>query len=266
MSNLYDDAVDIQIDFDGRILRGRYQIWNYPAHRELRVYYKGNSDAATLDDGTDQMQLAMELFQGIVRQHYTPMSRIDPTLPSEIRQAAFGFVNDIEIDRPDDPDYLLSHALVEAFGDQRVGSLAHNRVSWLCLNVLKCVIPAWTASCDHATAEQTFLQLLRHLRDDVVIDNWDDLCQPPIATRNGFPIDDCEACMVEPIAEGVAHGAKYLRDGEPRIAGDVIWNAWCAQDEGAWRHKSLSFEQWVVFVALPAAHDCREVSNASIYA
>ncbi|MCH8044701.1 MAG: hypothetical protein IID44_13385 [Planctomycetes bacterium] len=266
MSNPFDEAVDIQLEFDGRILRGQYQIWNYPTHRELCVYYNGRSDSATLTEDTDNVQLAMQLFQQVVRNNYTRLDRIDADLPTAIREAAFHYVNDIEDDHPDNPDYLLSHTLVESFGDQSVGSLAHRRVSWLCVNVLKCVIPAWSASCDHPTAEHTFDQLVHHLRDGVAIDNWDDLCRPAIATRDGHRIVDCVACMVEPIAEGVANTAKYLRHGEPRIAGDVIWDAWCAQSEGAWRSETVSFQQWVVLVALPAALDFRELEDASIYA
>jgi hypothetical protein len=266
MPTPYDDAVEIQLEFDGRILRGRCQIWNYPARRELRVYYNGHSEAATIGDDTAEKQPAMELFQRIVSRHYTLMSRVAPALPQAIRQAAFRYVNDIEDNLPNDADYLLSHALVEAFGDQPVGSLAHRRVSWPCLNALKCVVPAWAASCDDPTAERTFVQLVRHLRDGVAIEGWDVLCQPPTATREGRRIVDCVACMVKPIATGVANAAKYLWCGDPRAAGDVIQNAWCAQDEGAWRNKSLSFQQWVVLVGLPAAHDCREVNSASISA
>lgn len=102
------------------------------------------------------------------------------------------------------------------------------------------------------------------MRDGATVDNWDDLCQPPIATRNGHQISDCFSGMVESIAEGVANAAKYLRYGQPRFAGDVLWNALSAQDEGAWCHKPVSFNKWIVLAALPIAYNCQEVSDALV--
>jgi len=261
----YDDPVDLSLEFDGRTLRGQYQVWNYPAHRELRVYYNGYSDAAVLTaDDADLSKLAMELFGKVVRQNYMPLGRISADLPARVREAAYRYANDIEDDLPDDPDdpdYLLSHVLVESFGDQPVGSVPHQQVSWLSLNVLKAVVPAWTRLCDQPTAQTTLDRLIDCVRGGAPIDDWDDLCRPPTATRNGYRIVDCDACRVEPIADGLAHAAKYIRRGGPRLAGDVIFDAWCAQDEGAWRHETMPFSHWVVLVALPAAFDRREISD-----
>jgi hypothetical protein len=104
------------------------------------------------------------------------------------------------------------------------------------------------------------------MRQSGSISNWEDLCEPPIPTRNGQRINDCQAGMLDSIAEGVAFAARYIRYGNLDDAAEVLCRADYAADEGAWRSKtSISFNQWVVFVALPSSFDCRELDDALIY-
>jgi hypothetical protein len=290
-------SVQIQLEVDGRILRGEYVVgiyfnfdkyWELPTpfsgwccarnfpylyrlqdreRWELRVYYYGRrgSKFIKVDRETNIDLIARQIFRQLIDKHYTPIERIDPNLPLCIRQAAFNYANSFE-DEELDSDYGITNFFVESFGSQSVGSVSHNQVSWLCLNALKCVIPAWTTSCNLPTARNTLNQLLEYMRQGGSISNWEDLCEPPIPTHNGQRINDCEAGMLNSIAEGVAFAARYIRYGNPDDAAEVLCNAYGAADEGAWRSKTgISFNQWVVFVALPTSFDCRELDDALIY-
>lgn len=274
LPNLSDSDIPgrIQLEYDGRILYGRYGVESCLAYNALRVTYNGYSKSEIFSNHADIFRIdiskvVMRLFRELLRDNYIFLEQIHTGLPPAVREAAFRYVNEIEDDLPDDDDYCLSDVLVESFGDQPIGSLAHQHVSWLCLNVLKSVIPPWAEACDHPTAEAIFNILLNYLRDGAKVDNWSDLFIAPIPKRNGYRIGDCEAGMLESIADGIANTAKYLRHGQPHVASAVLDHAWVAQDEGAWLHdrKSMSFDQWVVLVALPAAFDCREIDMTSIY-
>jgi hypothetical protein len=288
-------SVQLQLEVDSHILRGEYIVcvyfnfdkyWELPTpfsgwcyvrnfpylyrlqdreRWELQVYcYGRGSKSIEVDRETNIDLIARQIFRQLIDKHYTPIQRIDRNLPLCIRQAAFNYVNSFEEEELDS-DYGITNFFVESFGAQPIGSVSHHQVSWLCLNTLKCVIPVWVTSCDLPTAKNTLNQLLEYMRQGGSISNWEDLCEPSIPTRNGQRINDCEAGMLDCIAEGVAFAARYIRYGNPDDAAEVLCNAWGAADEGAWQSKvGISFNQWIVFVALPSSFDCRELDDALI--
>jgi hypothetical protein len=265
MFNRYDESVNIQFEIDGRVLRGTYRVQYYPNYRILNVYYKGKSASETLVDDAAISQVATRLFEQLVVTHYVKYEQIHSALPNSIRKAAFLFVNDLKDESTKNQDRKPWQTLVYSFGEQSVGTIEHKRVSWLCLNVLKCVIPAWKAECDDDVVGRRYNQLIHHLRDGIPINNWDELCSKSIPTREGSPIRDCIACMVGPIATGAANAAKYISKADIQAGSEVIFDVWNSQTEGAWRHKNYSYNKWVVHVALPAAFACREVDDELIY-
>lgn len=263
MIDIQEESIKIQLELYGVTHYGSYTVKKRQDKYELNVY--GRSwKKKTITRDINLKQLALQMLGSIIREKFTPIEKIAPTLPSSIREAVYCYLNDIILDE-NDLDYLPDHALIDAFGEQLVGSQNHKKVSWFCLNVMKSILPAWEAYCDEPTVTQIYQKLVSHLQDDVAIDNWEELWLPPIPIRNGYRITDCAVSMVEPIAEGISNTAKYLHSGNSRIAGDVLFNAWCAADEGGWSRKySVSFEDWVVSVALPAALDCQEVNINSL--
>ena len=136
------------MELDGRIHKGKSQVWNYPTHRELRVYFHGASLAENITVNSKTQEISLRLFQKLVRANYLTHDQLDATLTPAIRRAAYFFANDLKDETLDDPDKKPWQALIHSFGEQRIGSLEYRRVAWLCMNVLKCVIPAWKAECD----------------------------------------------------------------------------------------------------------------------
>jgi|GEM_PF-5017782 len=252
---------EIQTEYDGHILHGWWRIDDSLAGRKLDAYFNNFCIAVDLSNDCDVEELAARLFSQLVEENYISIDRIDSRLPLPIREAAHKLVNGLDITPNANCDYDPFYGIVRAFGDQPIGSITHKRVSCLCLNALKIILPAWLSCCDNPSVAQVHESLTQYMYNDVEPENWDRMFEPVIATRDGVEIKDCIICMVGPIASGIVLAAKYIRTGNLLDASNAVLHAWEATDEGAWRRENMTFQQWLVFIALPASYECRQLDE-----
>jgi hypothetical protein len=237
-------VTDISVKVNGRRIKGSYSI----ILGNLVVYYRGRTSSIRKPE-TDLDAVASQVLEELIRQTRAETEAAPNDLPPHIRAAAAKCVEDFEEDR-------RIRRLIDSFGPSIVGSDAHMQVSWLCLNVLTPVVPAWKSVCDDDAPEQILAELRGGMSDPSRAVGWERAERPLVGRRNGIPIGDCNACWIEPIARGVAGCANYLRTANVASAVTAIQEAWTAYNEGCWpQSEQRTFEKWFVDVALVYA--CR---------
>lgn len=215
----------------------------------LVVYFRGRtSSIRKLTE--DVNRVALQLLTELIHRTLAETKAAANDLPSQIQSAALECVEDFE-------DRGRIHTLIEAFGAQEVGSHAHRQVSWLCLNVLDPVVPAWKTICDDDAPEQILAELRAWMVDSTRAVDWNRARRQLVGTQGGVRIQDCNACWIEPIARGVAGCANYLHTANIDSAVTTVEDSWAASTEGCWpQSEERTFEKWFVDVAVVNAYHC----------
>jgi hypothetical protein len=188
------------------------------------------------------------------RRHFV----IGNSLPAALRDVAMRYATDCDTDD-------LALQLIEAFGIGRLGDHAHRRAAWLCVLAARKVLYGWAAlECEGDAPARAVEAVANWVQTGVSPRDWGPLCEAARAIRDGRVIEDCDKCRAEPIAAAAAHVARFARSGDPSDAVEVMFGVWCAMDEGVHWPKAMPFEEWVVTVALPAAHDLRSLTEQEL--
>ena len=260
MTDACKPAVNIEISHDGEVVRGWYQEWTWGLGN-VNVCFNGISKGIPVPESSLHDN-AVAAFRELVSENWQPILSIPDSLPPTIRYAAFKYVNGLF-----DGDGELEHAreLINAISDNPDSFEARLRIAWFCINALKAVTPAWSASCDDNVPNELLKLLRDHVNETTVIQNWDVLCRPPVAKRNGQRIVDCVSCMVLPIAEAIANCATFIQSDNLDAATNVLYYCDVAQDEGAWNCGDSRFAEWLVKIALPPSIRIEEMPDSHIY-
>lgn len=238
-------VVDIQTEMAGRTIKGSF----YEVLGDLVVNYNGRT-ASVKKPKTHLHEVALELFQKLVQEHYVPISAIPGELPEPMREAALEYVNSMDEDES-------VRALILSFGEFPIGSRVHQQVSWLCVNSLHLIVPFCKWMCGDDGPERILASMIRWLKDPSYPLDWESARRPLEARLGGVKIEDCDACRVEPIAQAVACCADYMQTANIDSAVKTLLSAWGAHAEGAWPpDQDQPFELWLVQIALPHAYRC----------
>lgn len=246
------DVHEISIDVDGKRFDGSwYIIWN-----RMIVNYNGYT-ASIPELTTDANEVAERMLRDLVTKHYIPLELIPETIPLAIRVAAVQYINSAEED-------VAGAEFVASFGESVPASEVHQQLSWLCVNALSMIVPAWKYMCDSNTAEDTFNSLQQWLQDPSHRVDWQAATTPAIALRDGVRVGDCDACRLEPTADAVANAARYLQSAEPAHATNCLLSANEAYGEGCHsRDAPDRFPKWLVFDVLPTSLERRPINKVS---
>jgi hypothetical protein len=235
----------ISVDFDGERFEGAWWVIG----GGLIVGYIGYTDS-TFEWGADANKIATTMLRKLVRKHYVKLEQIPMTIPEPIRLAAYRYVNA-------SLEESVTEEFVASFGDSVPGSLVHERLSWLCVNAISMIVPAWKHLCDDNIAEQLYDDLRRWLADPTRAVDWPTATTPAVGRRNGVQVEDCDACRLEPTADAVASTARYLQIADAADAIAVLSSAGHAYNEGCHsRGAPDRFQKWIVFEVLESAVKC----------
>jgi hypothetical protein len=238
------DIHDISVDIDGKRFNGSW----YIILNKMIVNYNGYT-ASIPELATDPNEIAGRMLRDLVMKHYTPLELIPTEIPFAIRVAASQYINSSDED-------IAAADFVASFGKSVPSSEVHQQLSWLCVNALSMIVPAWKDMCDSNAAEDTFNNLRRWLQDPTHRVDWETATTPAIGLRNGERVGDCDSCRLEPTADAVANAAKYLRSAEPVHATNCLLSASYAYAEGCHSQDAPDrFEKWLVFYVLQHSLD-----------
>lgn len=246
------DIHEINVLVDGQRFDG---CW-YIILNEMIVWYNGYT-ASTHQRKTDADEVAVTLLGELVTKHHVPLEAIPSTLPHAMRLAAHSYVNSF-----DDEDTTAE--LVSSFDVAVIGSAGHQQLSWLCVNALSMVVPAWKQMCDGNAAEDTFNNLRQWLHHPRHAVDWQAAVTPAVALRNGVRIGDCDACRLEPIADAVTSTARYLQSAQPADATATLLSVEGAYSEGC--HSPAApdrFVTWLVFDVLPVSLERKSLKEGA---
>jgi hypothetical protein len=183
---------------------------------------------------------------------------VSESLPAALRDAALRYATD-----PDTDDLALR--LIEAFGIVRVGDQAHRRAAWLCALASRKVLYGWAAlECEGDAPARAVEAVASWIQTGVSPRDWRPACEPAPAVRDDRVIVHCDACRAGPIAAAAAHTARFASSADPSDAAEVLFQVWCAIDEGVHWPGAMPFEEWLVTVALPAAYDLRALTEREL--
>lgn len=246
------DIHEISVDIDGDRFDGSW----YIILNDMVVNYNGYT-SSTSDLATDADEVAVKMLHELVTKHYVQLESIPASIPQAIRLAAHQYVNSSE-------EETDAGRFIAAFGESATESAVHKKLSWLCVNALSMIVPAWKHMCDGNSAEDTYNNLRQWLQDSTHPVDWPVAKTPAIARRNGVRVGDCDACRLEPTADAVASAAKYLQSGKPDDATAILVSASYAYDEGCHsRDAPDRFEKWLVFDVLQASLDCKPIDKVA---
>lgn len=244
------DIHQISVDVAGERFEGSW----YIILSNMVVNYNGYT-SKTPKRSSDADEVAVRMLRDLVEKHYVQLESIPTSIPQAIRLAAHQYMNSPEED---------TDGFVASFGESGIGSAVHKQLSWLCVNALSMIVPAWKHMCDGNAAEDTYINLRQWLQDSSHPVDWPVATTPAIAKRNGIRVGDCDVCRLEPIADAVASAARYLQSGQPDDATASLLSASDAYDEGCHsRDAPDRFGKWLVFDVLQASLDCRPTDIAT---
>ncbi|QDU37203.1 hypothetical protein Mal4_15120 [Maioricimonas rarisocia] len=239
---------EISVDVDGRQFDGSW----YVVLQDMIVNYNGFT-ASTNGCPSNADEVAKGMLRQLVAAHYVRPESIPAGLPPSVREAAHRYINE-------SLEESQAASFVASFGKAERGALLHRQLSWMCVNALAMIVPAWKYMCDGNAAEETYLDLRQWLGDPSHPVDWKSATTPAVATRDGLRVGDCDACRLEPIASAVAHTARYLQSADPADATESLESADEAYDEGCHsRGAPDRFSKWLVFDVLPRALACRPI-------
>ncbi|PQO25369.1 hypothetical protein C5Y96_23805 [Blastopirellula marina] len=242
------DIHEISIDVAGRRFDGSW----YIILHDMVVNYNGHA-ASTPQRASDAEEVALSMLRDLVAKHYMPLESIPPDIPPAIRIAAHQYVNSND-------DESVTADFVASFGPSVASSAVHRQLSWLCVNALSMIVPAWQHMCDSNVAEETFHALRKWLQAPRHEVDWQTATSPAVALRDGVRVGDCDACRLEPIADAVASAARYLQSADSADASACLLSVSYAYDEGCHtRDAPDRFEKWLVFDVLQTSLECLPV-------
>lgn len=241
---------EITVEVDGERFEGSW----YIILGDLVINYNGHT-ASTHQRKTNADAVAKKMLGDLVEKHYVRLETIPAGIPQTIRQAAHHYANG-------SLEESAAAELVASFGRSIVGSLTHRQLSWLCINGISMIVPAWKHMCDGNAAEEVFADLRQWLQDPLYAVDWATATTPAIALRDGIRVGDCDACRLEPTAEAVAHTARYLLSANAADATAALLSASDAFDEGCHTPDAPDrFEKWLVLNVLKSALDCQAIEK-----
>jgi len=239
----------IGLDVDGERFDGSW----YVVLDQMVVNYNGHT-ASTGQQERNADQVATRMLADLVRTHYVRLDSVPAGIPESIRLAAQRYANE-------SLEESATANLVASFGRSSIGSHTHQQVSWLCVNGISMIVPAWKQMCDGNAAEETFTNLRQWLLDPRHAVDWETVTTPAIALRDGVPIGDCDACRLEPTAEAVAHTARYLKVADAADATAALLSASYAYNEGCHAPDAPDrFGKWLVWNVLESAVECKPLN------
>lgn len=246
---------ELRIEVDGEVFHGS---WYIILDRMVVNYSRYTT--STHEFQTNAAAVVERMLRELVEKHYTRLGSIPSAIPQTIRLAAHRYVNRL-INSVDEDEATAD--LVASFGESVTGSAAHRQLSWLCVNSISMIVPAWKFMCDGNAPEETFNTLRNWLQNPEQVVDWSAAMTPVIPLRKGARIDDCHACRLEPTADAVASTARYLRSADIADAIAALCAACYAYDEGC--HSSDAperFEKWLVFDVLSTALACQPLGES----
>jgi hypothetical protein len=150
--------------------------------------------------------------------------------------------------------------LVRAFAEES-GNDADKRLGWLGLFVARRALPCWELYCDDNQPVRTVAFVRHWLVTGESPESWDTFTREVLPRFRGKRIDDCRECDTSCAADAASAAARFASTGDI----EHIVHALIAAD-GAFDQSPLGgkedFRRWLVEIAVPAAWDCRELSQS----
>ncbi len=244
---------DISIEIGGERFEG---CW-YIVLGDMVVYYDGQTAKTPLSKA-NVADTPWRMLRELVEKYYTRLDSISLTIPQAVRLSARELVNTGFRLGNARREEAVTAKFVMSFGESVAGSLVHQQLSWLCINAVSLIVPAWKHLCDGNAAEETFESLRRWLQDPTQTVDWSSAVQPAVALRAGIRVGDCDTCRLELIADAVASSARYLQSADSAEATATLLSATWAYEEGCHPQDAPErFEKRLIHEVLPAAIECQ---------
>jgi hypothetical protein len=181
-------------------------------------------------------------------------------LPERLQQAARRFVTG-----DDEDDLVIALEVIQGFGIPRHDGEVKRQVALLCVLATRRVLFGWTElGCAGEQPAVAIGAAWDWIHTGRISANWSAHCVPAPAVHDGRIIADCDACRVEPIAAAAARTVYFITTGNPVDAALVLCDARGAALEGVESPNSLPFEEWIATIAIPAAFELRDLSEAEL--
>lgn len=181
-------------------------------------------------------------------------------IPSKLSEAATRYATDRDTEE-------VGLWLFEAFGITAVGDAAHRRAAWLCVLAVRRILDAWSAfRCEGRAPEVAVEAVAEWARGGTTPADWLPLCKEAPAIRDGRLVTDCDENRVGPVARSAANAACFALTAEPKYGAEVLFEVWAADFHGIHALGAMPIEKWVADIALPAAWELRELSDAELLA
>ncbi len=246
------DIHELSVDVDGELFVGSW----YIILNDMVVNYNGFT-ASTPERTTDGDDVAVSMLRDLIAKHYARLESIPTEIPHAIRLAAHRYINSL------DEETAVSD-FVASFGESETEAAIRQQLSWLCVNALSMIVPAWKHRCDGNAAEDTFNDLQQWLQDPMHRVDWQTVTIPAVALRNGNRVGDCDACRLEPIADAVANAARYLRSaGTANVTACLLSASYAYAEACHSRDTPDRFEEWLVFEALQPSLESKPLDRVA---
>jgi hypothetical protein len=184
----------------------------------------------------------------------------DERLPKRLIEAANRFV---AFDEEDDSDIDVATNLILGYGIPKMEPDALRRGVALCLLGARRILHGWSLlGCEGNRPEQVLDHVARWIQTGEYSPDWASLCLPAPALFNGRPIQDCDACRVEPIASAAARTALFAKTANPVDGAIALCDIRGAVLEGLDTDDDGGYENWLINVAVPAAYNLDLVNGA----
>lgn len=194
---------------------------------------------------------------------------VSEALPASLREAALAFIAPLteEEKEIDYEDLKRESHFMEAFGLTPLGGMGHRQATWLCVLAARRTLPGWTdLECEGDAPARAVEAAEKWVLTGEAPDDWEPLCTPEPAIRDGYVIDDCTYGVANSIAEVAAYTARFACTGDPAAGGDVLFWTGFVMSEGLFSpHDPQSFDRWLLTVALPAAYALQPLSEQQLY-
>jgi hypothetical protein len=193
-------------------------------------------------------------------------SVLSESLPVRLREAARDYLSDDDSSEEDEDSPGVDLRLIEAFGSTQTGDTAHRQATLLCVLAMRRVLYGWAAlECEGDAPERAVAAAEAWVLTGTTPPDWESLCVPALAIRDGEVTTDCDVYRAKPIAEGAASTARFAWTGNAPDGADALLNVFYAASEGVYRPDTMPYDQWLITVALPAAYMLQPLSEEQLY-
>ena len=158
--------------------------------------------------------------------------------------------------QPSSPLWHLIDALAAGPTD-----LVRLRLAWIALFAARRALACWELYCDGDGPRRATEAVARRLGGERAgaDPGWRSLAAVAVPAYRGKPITDCRWCDTSCAAEAAAHAARFVACGDIDDAYSCVAYADTAFNQSPLIEED-HFQRWLLDVAVPAAHEIRELT------